>query len=195
MTGLPRVTLWFVLAPVGLLVGGVGQARADLTLTLTDPNPTVVRPTSGSVSVDFEGTITWSLTGPSSSTAPVLAFPFKSDRHALQANLLVSDIDIKNLINASGPSFTGSHTVDLFSVTVDATSPLGLYDLDSGLAGPPTLEIFVVAPDGFHIARSSYSVNVVNAAVVPEPATHVVALSEVALIGLGLAWRRRRAAA
>src|SRR5260370_22053984 len=48
------------LAVVLTAFGLDSPARADVSLTMTDPDRTVARPASGSTTVDFDVTITWS---------------------------------------------------------------------------------------------------------------------------------------
>ena len=102
----------------GLLVGPAAQA---LTVTLADPNQTIVRPGSGSVEVLFSGTVTFGDDERFDSAS--LSSPRRSE--ALDYSLELSEIcPPGGDLSVCRKGGTGL----LFSFLVKSTDPLGLYD-------------------------------------------------------------------
>ncbi len=145
-------------------------AHAAPTLTLLTPNVTIARPTSGSVTYDFLGTVT-------STANPI---QYSNAGGYVMHSAAFDGLPVEPYSDVEG---TTVYTGRLFSVTVYADSTLGLYDRH--FEAPHA--IFFVS-DGPDFAEARYSVNVVPQAV-PEPAS-------LAAFGLGATavLRRRRKA-
>ena len=145
-------SMGFTATVLGLLIGSAGSAGAGITLTLEDPDPTVVRPSVGTTTIDFPGMIT--PTAPSLTPTELLL-----DRPNLgliqlggsTLNATTIDDDI-----AVGKTFTGP----LFEVNITSTDPPGLY----------TGGTYAVVTE-IGSAEQPYTVNLVGPSVVPEPST------------------------
>ncbi|HSD38015.1 MAG TPA: PEP-CTERM sorting domain-containing protein [Rhodocyclaceae bacterium] len=147
-------------------------AANALVLTFDDLNPTVERPLSGSIQVNFFGTLT--LDPGDIITFAQFSFPCLAPGVCLLSGF------------GPGGEFDEGHTIRFLSI-VDSTTLTGLY---------------ASGPNGYHLAYSNaagqqfstgnyiFSVNVVDAIAVPEPGT--LALAALGLAGIG-AMRRRRA--
>ena len=140
-------------------------AQAGLVVTLDNANPTVVRPTSGDLTLVFNGTIAMD---PGFSVFGVsLDFPLLGNT----GHLLLGSID--NNPWTPGGTFTGA----LFEFDIPSTAALGLYDHNSN--GLPA--VFDVGVDKDLGSREDVSVPfTINVVAAPEPLT-------LSLFGAGLA--------
>jgi|SRR5208337_1063838 len=102
-----------------LLVGLAGRVDADITITLDDPNPTVVIPSVGATTIDFTGTVTPSQ--PQLGGVSFFTIEPSLDSITLDSYPLITTSITDDLIN--GISFTGL----LFEVSVSSSSLPGIY--------------------------------------------------------------------
>jgi hypothetical protein len=171
-------SMGFTATVLGLLIGSAGSAGAGIMVTLEDPNPTVVRPSVGTTTIDFRGTIT--PTAPSvPPTVPLLDPPFLGS--TLLGGVTLSAAPIDDAI-AAGTPFTGP----LFGVTITPTDLLGLYT--GGTYTVVTSELGSATPQ-------AYTVNLVGLSAVPEPSTltlWVAAGGIIAGVAYGCSHRRRK---
>ena len=151
------------------------HADNAITITLDNPNATVVRPTTGSVIVDFTGTIT---------TTP--GFEMSSFAASSLWNAA------GDLIGGMTPNPTWNLTGILFSVTVDSTD-LGLYAFDSSFVNLAGFN-FSESPIGGGWCNNTgfthYSVNVIDSIAVPEPS--LIALLAIGFMGFMFGGRKLR---
>jgi len=159
---------------VGLLAAFDGSAS---TIVLDDPNQTVVRPTTGSVALDFFGTLTLD---------PGASVLFCSVHFAFLPDL--SDNLGAVIPGTSACSTTGDAL--RFQVLVSSVDTLGLYNaaVTGGTSEPvPHFTIYLASGEEL---TAAYSVNVISGSTtVPEPGT--LALFSLGLAGLGLSRRRK----
>jgi hypothetical protein len=130
-----------------------------VTVTLDDPNPTLVIPSSGSFTHTFSGTI--SVVSPFSIDDAELFFPF--------INCAPPGLLTGNIINFP---FAGTYVGDLFTYEINATDTPGFYNeqLGGGLA------TFTVKASSSRVQASgsaAYSINLVTS--VPESSPVFVA--------------------
>jgi len=156
---------------VALLAGPM--AANAIIVTFDDLNPTVERPLSGSSSVDFFATVT---------LGPGEVLSQGNANYACLSPFECLAFDWSSTI------FSEGHEAR-FRATVDSTDPTGLYD-----SGPIGFYFWYTdaAGETNYSEFVRYTVNVVEAASVPEPGT--LALFGLGLAGIG-AMRRRRASA
>lgn len=157
-------------------------AQASINLNIWPQYLTVTRPTSGTSTAVFSGTLqvivpTYDV------TSAVVEVPFTSTNNAV---IPVLDPGFSAYVagNSPGLGYSGA----LFSIAVTPSTPLELFWLNSGTSGLMVLsEVIVSASDSSNNVANDNEAFGLN--VVPEPAT-------LAAIGLGCAalLRRRRAA-
>jgi PEP-CTERM motif len=192
------------LAVVLTVFGADSPARADVNLTITDPDRTVALPASGSITVDFDVTITWSNLSQITSIGTGLnnGVPSGDGLYMDSTNVLNYDTNVttnylKGLAQVAGNS-SGTFTGTALEFTILPTTQPGLYTYQSDLT---TLENFFVyaqdatTGDDFYTSEN-FSITVTGATpptAVPEPNTLVVAALGI-LAGGGVAWRRRKRA-
>ena len=169
-------SMGFTATVLGLLIGSAGSAGAGITLTLEDPNPTVVRPSVGTTTIDFPGMIT--PTAPSlTPTALLLENSYLGSTPLVGGTLNAATIDDDI---AAGKTFTGP----LFEVNITSTDPPGLY------TGGTYTVVTEIGP-----ATQPYTVNLVGPSAVPEPSTltlWVAAGGIIAGVAYGCSRRRRK---
>lgn len=170
-----RIRLLVSLFALALTPAGA-KAQSGFTFTLTQPDISVVRPSSGTIQVVLSGTITF--TGGDKANQISLNFPFQSAGVKLTGN------NDTNFINAafSGTNYTGP----VAELNLPSSAILGLYNKDSGLVNP---SLFSVQDNSTTIARP-FSVNVISSSV-PEPGS-VALLVGMCLSGAGFLARRRK---
>ena len=158
-------------------------------LTLDDPNPTIVRPASGSLTYDFTGTI--SLDEGLTKGPITISFAFLRSFNPRNPNVnRMIDADF----NPDLRSFTeGFFSGTLFSCNIDSEDFLGLYKYNpDSLDSKPGYTIEVTGEGGAGTPlRANYSINLISGvhkpttmvlASVPEPTTML--LLSLGLIGL-----------
>lgn len=165
---------------IGILLALAAALIAPVTsqaiiVTIDNPNQTILRPTSGTATVTFTGTID------------------------ITPGFELISASVTSLWNASGDLIAGVFPDVkfgaggvLFTVLVDSTD-IGLYAYNISLVNP-ALFSFAECPIGggfCNNAGGTYSVNVVDSLAVPEPAT-LTLFGAAMLFGFGL---RRRASA
>jgi hypothetical protein len=166
------------LVALGLLVGSPAQA---LTVTLSAPNQTVVRPSSGFVEVSFFGTVTYA-DGESFNAASISNPIFLSD--------LSDNLTALTLCPGLPVGACKGGTGKLFSFGVSSADKLGLYGYLPGVTTPPRFRMFT-STGGF--VDSSFSINVVESVAPPVPLPAAAWLLLSGLGGLGFIGRRRKA--
>lgn len=153
-------------AILGLAVAALA-ASADPTISLSTPDVTIVRPTSGSVTYDFVGTV--------AATAGSAFTGFGESYPSLLNSTTMLDV-APGTVDYSG---TSTYTGVLFTVTVASTTELGYY----GYVSESNIRSTYYAFDDVGASSTPYSITV---QAVPEPAT-------LAALGLGAsAFLRRR---
>jgi hypothetical protein len=161
-----------------------GDARADITLSLDNPDPTVTLPTTGTRNFVFTGTVTATAVSGSpqidfSIFSPMLLSPpFVSLFANIDGGL---ENNIENILS-SGGTFTGP----IFDVTISSSDPLGKYELGN-------VAIIELLPTGNPSASSGFTVTLATPTAAPEPSTAVLsAFGAVAFMAYG--WSRHRRA-
>ena len=165
------------LVPVLFLVGAVGISDANaMAISVDSVAQTIARPASGFVDVLFTGTITLD--------------PGFEQAGAFLTVLLTAGGD---LIDSSFPTVTNNLTGTLFSVRVASTDGLGLYAFQADLVHPALINFFECQIGGgaCNTATVNYSVNVVPAAPVPEPASLLLVGSGIAAVMAQVRNRRK----
>ena len=170
-------------ASIALCLGLVAApARAAfITVTLDSPSQSVTVPASGSILLNFTGTVTipQGLTFVSSTLTP--AFDAANDE-------LIPSLSGLNLAPASnGGSVSGL----LFSVTINSTTAPGFYNLNPTTSFPEYGVTASIATGGTSFVGESYTVTV-NARAVPEPSALALTACGAGLAALGLRHRRSR---
>lgn len=173
---------------IGLLAILPASANAAVTLVLNDPNPTVVIPSSGSITLTFTGTLSigqgfyWSGT--------TLHYPF------VDAGVFPPGLTSGVILAAASNANNGGTLTDepMFSFDISSTDLPGLYD-ENFAGGPVTFVVNAENRDtGEQVsAEVPYTINLVAEPVtVPESSPWAVAgLLFVATAGFR-SWRRRR---
>jgi hypothetical protein len=168
-------------AVLGLAVGAAGRARADIMITLDDATPTVIAPTTGTLEVDFKGTVTATLNADTGTATFGGSMPAQMDGQSLfsgNGNVAAIAPVLEN-----GGTFTGV----IFSIFIAPNTPPGTYT-----GGTYQLEQNVQTPtDTPVIVDVSWGITVESPTAVPEPSTLAYAATGV-LMWLGYAWRRRK---
>ncbi|MBC8065027.1 MAG: PEP-CTERM sorting domain-containing protein [Chlorobia bacterium] len=166
---------------VGAFVLAASGAHAAFTMTLDQPNQSIVLPL---VSTDliFTGTITKDEQGQAGGATTTIAFPALPSNSDYLSSAFNSTAYFTWVTTAGTTPFTG----ELFRVTVLPTSQLGLHDFNVGAPGNlPYVQVTYngVTGNQYDSGRVLYTVNVTP---VPEPAT-------LCALGLGaLALLRRK---
>jgi hypothetical protein len=161
-----------------LLVGPMASHAASLSLA--NPNPTAVRPATGTVTVDFFGTL--SLDDPADT---VRAF-------SIDGLFNGSGVVLDSVLVPAFSSMTDAGNALRFSWAINSTAAPGLYSFDSAsLIDPSTFSLtFRSAVTGAdYTVSDTFSINLVEPQAVPEPGT--LALLWVGLAGLGMLRRHR----
>src|SRR3954451_13391877 len=191
------------LAVVLTVFGADSPARADLALTITNPDRTVARPASGSITVDFDATITWSNLSQIISIGTGLrsdGTTHPSDLYMDSTNVLSYDSNVtldylRGLAQVGGAS-SGTFTGTALEFTILPTTQPGLYTYQSDLT---TLQNFwVFGQDATTLVKffssDNFSITVTgDTAAVPEPSTLAGAALGILAAG-GVAYRRRKRA-
>lgn len=166
----------------GALVLAACAANAAFTITLDDPSQSIALP-GAPTDLIFTGTITKDEMGDGNASTTIFFPGLSGDVDFLSGS--VNSSAFFTWTQTSDPTFTG----EIFRITVNPTSQLGLHDSNS------------FSPDGNASIRftyrgvtgASYDSGVVdysvNVTAVPEPAT----MSILALGGLALLRRRKKA--
>jgi hypothetical protein len=169
-----------------ICVCGFAAADSSIFIVLDNPASVVNRPSSGSITFEFTGSVTFVGDFSSGQLGGVQFLPFIANSNiGLVTNNTTTDIAaMADFVKAhpEGGTFQGN----IFNLVVDSTSTPGLYDSFQGSTFP--VHYSLGGLDGDNISVSSNNVNYsldVNA--VPEP-TSLLAL----LGGMPILLRRRR---
>jgi hypothetical protein len=172
-------------ASIALCLGLVAApARAAfVTITLDNPNQSVTVPASGSITLDFTGTVTIAQGATFSSSTVTSAYDSVND-------FLIPSLSGLDLSPASnGGSVSGL----LFTITIDPGTPPGFYSLNptTSVNFPEYGVTAAIATGGTAFGGESYTITV-NAGAVPEPSALALTACGAGLAALGLRHRRPR---
>ncbi len=175
-----KPTLARLRGPATLAALAAAALAPAYVFTLDAPNPVLVRPASGTLTYEFTGTVA---TG---ANEYIRNYGASAVSNANGDSLIPEPIDAAF---AAGREPNSSFTGPLFRLTIDANTPLGVYDDFFGTSFVPVLDVgfFTNGVGGpFEVVDIPYTVTV---QAVPEPAS-------LAALGLGAAalLRRRRGA-
>lgn len=178
---LPRVPHTFLVALTFGLLALTNPSAQAVTLTLNDPNPTLVVPSSGSITHTFTGTLSFD-PGFSLNSATLL-FPFINGG---APGLFGNNINFPYSDANEGGTFSGG----LFTIEIFSTSPFGSYNQRFG-GGPATFGVSLSERQGNTTLSASapYTVTLVPSAGVPDGGGTLLLL--VGALGT-LGWIKRR---
>ncbi len=178
-----RNSIKFVALALAALTPLVSQALT-VNLFINNPNPVITRNIGSGASYDFTGTLT--VTGASTGASASLdfAYLFGNNTDFLNANFHSDFLTgYSAIVNTNGGTYTGN----LFTVTVDASDPDGVYDHTVNTLNAPQLTVTYTDSVGRSATGSgSYQATVES---VPEPATMAILGGSLAIAAL----RRRKA--
>lgn len=163
-----RKSITCIAIAVAALTPLVSQALT-VNLFINNPSPTITRNVGFGATYDFTGTLT--VTGASTGASANLdfAFLFGNNSDFLTANFHNDFLTgYSAIVNTNGGTYTGN----LFTVTVDASDPDGVYDHTFNTLNAPQLSVTFNDSVGRTATGSgSYQATVES---VPEPATMTI---------------------
>lgn len=161
------------------LAASMASHALTVNLIIDDADPTVIRPDSGTTIYNFTGTAL--VTGQSNAWSLSVFFPYLQGNNTDNLITMAHPDLIQGLNHIRGTD-GGVYSGNLFSVQVQSTSDLGLYDHRFNSAELPEVRLAFYDPQG--TTGNDIETFQVNVAPVPEPTTLVLLGSSLALAAI-----------